>query len=166
MKPKFKEIAEQGKTLMLKVAIFLIGFTVVGLCAFWLPWIGNVLHEMYPEFGYVKYPLLIGIYITTIPFFVALYSGLKLLSNIDRNEAFSESSVESLKYITICASTITLLYVFGIIILITVNAGNPGILLLGAVITFASIVIAVFAAVLQRLFKSAMALKTENDLTV
>jgi Protein of unknown function (DUF2975) len=157
---------EQIKTLLLKIAICFIGITVLALCIYWLPWQANVLAEMYPEFVYLKYPLLIGIYMTDIPFFYASYQGLKLLSFIDKNNAFSGLSVKSLRYIKYCAFTISALYVVGIIILISQDAGNPGILLLGLVITFASIVIAVFAAVLQKLIKNAIDIKEENDLTV
>ena len=42
----------------------------------------------------------------------------------------------------------------------------PGIILIGMVIIFASMVIAVFAAVLQRLLQEAIDIKSENDLTV
>ncbi len=140
-----------------------MGVTVLSLCIYWLPWQANVLAEMYPEFIHLKYPLLIGIYMTTIPFFLALYQGLKILSHFDKNKAFSGVSVKSLKYIKYCSITIAALYVVGFNLLISQNAGNPGILLLGLVITFASIVIAVFAAVLQKLLKRTIALKLEND---
>ena len=42
----------------------------------------------------------------------------------------------------------------------------PGIILIGLVLIFASMVIAVFAAVLQRLLQEAIDIKSENDLTV
>ncbi|MGO4375941.1 DUF2975 domain-containing protein, partial [Paenibacillus sp. MCAF20] len=42
----------------------------------------------------------------------------------------------------------------------------PGIILVGMVLIFASLVIAVFAAVLQKLLKEAIDIKSENDLTV
>lgn len=42
----------------------------------------------------------------------------------------------------------------------------PGIIVIGLIIIFASMVIAVFAAVLQKLLKEAIAIKSENDLTV
>ncbi|MED4598856.1 DUF2975 domain-containing protein, partial [Bacillus subtilis] len=41
-----------------------------------------------------------------------------------------------------------------------------GIIVIGLVIIFASMVIAVFAAVLQKLLKEAIDIKSENDLTV
>lgn len=43
---------------------------------------------------------------------------------------------------------------------------GPGIIVIGMVLIFASMVIAVFAAVLQKLLKVAIDIKSENDLTV
>lgn len=42
----------------------------------------------------------------------------------------------------------------------------PGIIVIGLIIIFASMVIAVFVAVLQKLLKEAIDIKSENDLTV
>jgi hypothetical protein len=42
----------------------------------------------------------------------------------------------------------------------------PGLILVGMVPIFTSLVIAVFAAVLQRLLQEAIDIKSENDLTV
>jgi hypothetical protein len=42
----------------------------------------------------------------------------------------------------------------------------PSIMPIGLIIIFASMVIAVFAAVLQKLLKEAIDIKSENDLTV
>lgn len=42
----------------------------------------------------------------------------------------------------------------------------PALIFVGMVIPFASLVIAVFAAVLQRLLQEAINIKSENDLTV
>ena len=118
-----------------------MGITVLALCTYWLPWQANVLAEMYPEFVHLKYLLLIGIFLTTIPYFFALYQAFKLLSYIDRNKAFSNSSVRSLLSIKYSALTISILYIIGFIMLLSQSAGNPGILLLGLVITFASVVL-------------------------
>jgi len=157
---------ERGTTLFLKVAIFLIGITVLAMCVFLLPWLANDTAEMYPEFAYLQYPILIGLYITAIPFFIALYQALKLLNYIGNNNAFSELSVKALKHIKYCSVTISILYVIGIIFLISQNASHPGIVLIGLTIFFTSVVIAVFTAVLQKLLKNALEIKSENDLTV
>jgi hypothetical protein len=48
----------------------------------------------------------------------------------------------------------------------SVKSGAPGGIVIGLVIIFASIVIAVFAAVLQKLLRNAIDIKSENDLTI
>lgn len=156
----------RGTTRFLKITVFLIGITILTLCIFLLPRLANYAAEMYPEFAYLQYPILIGLYLTAIPFFIALYQALKLLNNIDNNNAFSELSVKALKYIKYCAVTISILYVIGIIFLVSQNASQPGITVLGFTIIFTSAVIAVFTAVLQKLLKNALNIKSENDLTV
>ena len=157
---------ERGTTLFLKVAVYLIGITVLTLCIFWLPWLANDTVEMFPEFSYLQYPILIGLYVTAIPFFIALYRTLKLLNYIDSSNAFSELSVRDLKCIKYCANTISILYVIGIIFLISQKVLHPGIAIIGLTIIFTSVIIAVFTAVLQKLLKNALDIKSENDLTV
>ena len=156
----------KGETLFLKVVVILIGIPILGLCIFGLPSIANEAAEHYP--AYLLYPVLIGMYAAAVPFFFALYQTLKLLSYIDKNKAFSELSVNALKYIKYCAITISILYAGLIPLLVPIADADdaPGVVALGLVITFASIVIAIFAAVLQKLLKNAIDIKSENDLTV
>ncbi|WP_170008486.1 DUF2975 domain-containing protein [Bacillus fonticola] len=159
---------KQGTTLFLKVAVILIGIPVLALCIFVVPEIANFAAELYPGHAYMKYLVLIDLYAAAIPFYFALYQAFKLLSYIDRNKAFSELSVKSLKNIKNCAITISSLFVLGMPLyyLMAEVDDAPGIILIGLVIIFASMVIAVFAAVLQRLLKEAIDIKSENDLTV
>ncbi|KRF13663.1 DUF2975 domain-containing protein [Paenibacillus sp. Soil787] len=156
------------ETLFLKVVVFLIGIPILALCIFWLPWIGNEAAEHYPELAYWKYPVLIGLYVTAIAYFAALYQTLRLLSYIDKNKAFSELSVKALKTIKYCAITISVLYAAGMPLIVHMAQEDdaPGLGVLGLVLTCAPIVIAVFAAVLQKLLKNAIDIKSENDLTV
>lgn len=60
------------------------------------------------------------------------------------------------------------LYVIGmpLFYLIAEKDDAPGIILIGLVMIFACMVIAVFAAVLQRLLQEAIDIKSEYDLTV
>jgi hypothetical protein len=152
------------ETLFLKVVVFLIGIAILALCLFGLPWIVKDAAEAY----WMIKPVLIGMYGAAIPFFVALYQALKLLSYIDKNIAFSELSVKALKNIKYCALAISILYaaIMPFLYLVAEKDDAPGLILLGMVITFAPIVIAVFAAVLEKLLKKAIDIKTENDLTI
>lgn len=160
---------KRGSTLFLKTAVFLMGIPVLALCIFLVPEIAKEAAEYYPEWTYLQYPVLIAVYVTAILFFIVLYQALRLLSYIDKSKAFSELSVRALKYIKYCAITISILSVVAIMPFIYVVAEDddaPGLIILGMVIALAPTVIAVFAAVLQKLLKEAIGIKSENDLTV
>nr|WP_245247347.1 MULTISPECIES: DUF2975 domain-containing protein [unclassified Paenibacillus] len=140
----------------------------MALCIFLVPEIGKYTAELYPDMAYLKYLAFIDLYATVIPFYFALYQAFKLLSYIDKNTAFSELSVRALRNIKYCAVTIGTLYVLGMPLFYLLAEGDdaPGIIVIGLIMIFASMVIAVFAAVLQKLLKEAIDIKTENDLTV
>ncbi|WP_336992374.1 DUF2975 domain-containing protein [Bacillus toyonensis] len=159
---------KQGSTLFLKTAVILMGIPVLAMYIFLVPKIGNFAAELYPDIAYIKYLVFINLYATAIPYYFALYQTFKLLNYIDKNNAFSKLSVKALKNIKNSALTISVLYVLGmpLFYLVAERDDTPGIIIIGMIMIFASLVIAVFAAVLQRLLKDAINIKSENDLTV
>lgn len=157
---------EKGSTFFLKLALCLIGITILALSIFWLPSLANYTANEFPEVAFLRNPVLIGIYVTVIPFFIALYKSFRILHYIDHNGAFSSLSVKALKTIKQCALVISMIYVIGCLFLFIQNALHPGIALIGLIIIFASITIAVFSAVLQKLLHDAIEIKSENELTV
>jgi hypothetical protein len=148
------------------MAVFLIGIPVFALCIFGLSRLAN--NPANPDYVHILYPIVIGMYLSVIPFFVALYQAFKLLSYIDKNQAFSELSIKSLKNIKFCAIIISGLYVviMPFVYLLAELDDAPGLIIIGMVPVFAAMVIAVFAAVLQRLLQEAINIKSENDLIV
>lgn len=159
---------KQGSTLFLKLAVILMGFPVLALCIFLLPMVAEDASGSSLKMAYVLYGILIMMYISAIPFYGALYQAFKLLSYIDRNKAFSELSVKSLKNIKNCATAISILYVLAMPLFYIVGEvdDTPEVILIGMIFIFAPTVIAVFATVLQRLLQEAINIKSENDLTV
>jgi hypothetical protein len=157
---------KRGTTLFLKLAVILIGIPVLALGIFGFYWLPN--NPVNPDYAHILYPILIGMYVSVIPFFVALYQAFKLLSYIDKSKAFSKISVKALKNIKYCAITISGIYVVGLpfFYIFAELDDAPGVILIGMLFIFASMVIAVFAAVLQRLLQEAINIKSENDLTV
>ena len=162
---------KKGSTLLLKLTVIVMGIPVLLIAVLILPKIvleamGYIGEGM--QLPWIVLSLMAIMYISAIPFYMALYQALKLLGYIDRNEAFSELSVGSLKKIRNCAFTISGLYAVALpfIFMIAEWDDAPGLALIGLVIVGASLVIAVFAAVLQRLLKQAIDIKQENDLTV
>jgi hypothetical protein len=162
---------KKSSTLFLKVAVIFIGIPVLAMCLFLLPQIANEANEALKkgsDLAFVVYGILMLMYVSAVPFYFALYQSFTLLSYIDKNQAFSELSVRALKKIKNCALTISGLYVIALpFVYILAEADDaPGLILIGMVIIFAPMVIAVFAAVLQRLLQEAIDIKSENDLIV
>lgn len=156
---------KRGTIIFLKVTIFVIGAIILALCLY-LPVLAKDAAKMNPEFAYLQFPVLIGMYIAAIPFFFALLQALKILRSIETENAFSESAVISLKKIKYCAISISIIYVMETIALIFLDALHPGIAIIGFAIIFASLVISVFSTLLHELLRSALEIKSENDLTV
>lgn len=157
---------ERGTTFFLKITVYLIGLIVLILSVGFLPWMASDTASTYPEYAHLQYPVLIGLYLTAIPFFFSLYQALKLLHHIDHQKAFSLRSVKVLNHIKSCAVIIASLYVIGSVFLFAQNALHPGIALVGLAIIGTTIVLAVFTAVLQMLLEEALEIKSENELTV
>ena len=157
---------KQGSTLFLKLTLFLMGIPVLALGIYGL--IKIIQNPVNPDYLYILYPALIGMYASAIPYFAALYQSFKLLIYIDKSQAFSDVSVKALKNIKICAIIFSGLYVaiMPFVFLAADKDDAPGLIIIGMVPIFASMVIAVFAAVLQKLLKVAINIKSENDLTV
>jgi hypothetical protein len=162
---------KRGSTIFLKLAVILMGIPVLVMCLFLLPQIAgeaNVAIEKGSDLAYVVYGLLMVMYISVIPFYFALYQSFNLLSYIDKSQAFSNLSVSALKKIKTCAIIISGLYVLALpfVFIMAEVDDAPGLVIVGMIPIFASLVISVFAAVLQRLLKEAIDIKEENDLIV
>ncbi len=156
---------KQVTTLFLKLAVIFIGIPVLALCIFLVPHMANFAAKLYPNIALMKYLVFIVMYGAAVPFYFALYQAFNLLRYIDENTAFSELSVKALKNIKCCAITISGLYVLGLpLIRFIAKEVDPPIGSMGFIIIFTSMVIAVFAAVLQRLLQEANNIKSENDL--
>lgn len=157
---------KRGSTIFLKAAVLLIGIPILALGVFGLYWFMN--HPANPEYAYMLYPALLIAYGSVIPFFMALVQAFRLLGYIDANQAFSEISVTALKKIKQCAVVISILYVLMMpfVYLVAEKDDAPGLILIGMIPIFASLVIAVFAAVLQRLLQEATDIKSENDFVI
>jgi hypothetical protein len=114
-------------------------------------------------------PFIMGGYLASIPFFVALYQGIKLLNYIGQNNVFSLNSVKALRTIKYCAILLSALIVMAALYILRTHDKNDdpaGFIGMCIITTFISIVVAVAAAVFERVLQNAVDLKSENDLTV
>ncbi|MEC3966990.1 DUF2975 domain-containing protein [Flagellimonas halotolerans] len=162
MKNIKSQITDRGSTLLLKfVVIFL---AIAAICLFGFLLYVSITSDSVGIFR----PILLGICATEIPFLYALYQAHRLLLFIDRNEAFSNASIKALNKIKSSAFTISLMFTGGMPYIYYVGEVDdaPGVILMGLILVAVPFIAAVFAAVLLKLFRNGLNIKSENDLTV
>ena len=159
---------KHASTLFLKIVLILMGTAVLALCVFLMPQIWQMVLREMPEFTQVTYPALIGFSASALPFFFALYQAFTLLHSIDKNTAFSEQSIHALKNIKYCAIAMSMCYAICLPLLFTIAELDdaPGLGAMGLATVCAPLVVATFAAVLQKLIRNAFDMKSEIDLTI
>lgn len=159
---------KRGSTIFLQIVILILG---AGVLAFllWTPQIeGRNVNATLFEI-YFKDPFLAYIYLASVPFFVGLYQGFRILGYAGRNEIFSESSVRALRTIKYCALT-TAIFILGaeayLFIFIRGTDDIAGGVMMGVFVILVCAVIGTAAAVFERILQNAVDIKSENDLTV
>ena len=159
-------LMKRSSTAFLQMVIVLIGIGAVALLL-WEPQIEGVNAHATPFEIYFKDPFLAYVYIGSIPFFVALYQGFRVLGYAGQNKVFSPAAVKALRTIKYCAIAI-IGFVAGaeIFIMLHESDDRAGGVFMGVLITFCSIVIATAAATFERILQNAVEIKSENDLTV
>ncbi|HWC57736.1 MAG TPA: DUF2975 domain-containing protein [Candidatus Paceibacterota bacterium] len=160
---------KRSSTLFLRCVIIFIAVAVLSLCIFGIPWIVGAVLDYVSVFTYVRFGfVLAGVYLTAIFFFIALFHAFKLLTYIDKNVAFSEDSIRALRKIKTSAIGMSILYLCGmpIVYFLAQKEDAPGLMVIGLAFACAPFVVAVFTAVLQKLVRSAIDIKSENDFTV
>ena len=157
---------KRSSTLFLK---FVICFIAIGALAgmLWFPQTEGRAANLDLISIYTD-PFIIYGYIASVPFFVGLYQAFKLLNYIDRNKAFSQGSVNTLKNMKFASlSLIGFIALAEFYIRFFAHGDDPaGPTALGILASFAVAVIATAAAVFQKLLQNAVDIKSENDLTV
>ena len=158
---------KKTSTIFLQLVIVLIG---IGALAFllWEPHIeGRNAHATVFQI-YFNDPFLAYVYIASIPFFVALYQGFKVLGYVRQTKTFSQATVKALRAIKYCA-TVIIGFVAVSVVFIPMSSDNddrPAGVVMRILVTFMSIVIATAAVMFEQILKDAADRKSGNDLTV
>ncbi len=114
-------------------------------------------------------PFILYGYAVSIVFFVALFKAFRLLGFIGKNELYTQNALKALKTIKFCGIILSVSIVMaGIFIAVFHHEDDDpaGFLGLCIIATFISIVMATAIAVLERILKNAIEMKSENDLTI
>src|SRR5437868_10178779 len=98
-------LLKRSSTAFLQSVIVLIGIGALALML-WEPHIeGRNAHATFFEI-YFKDPFLAYAYISSIPFFVALYQAFKVLGYVGQDKIFSQEAVKGVRTIKYCALAI------------------------------------------------------------
>jgi hypothetical protein len=148
----------KGTTLLLRGALIFMSLPILAICIFWLP----------SSVGFFPIPMIAGAYLTALAYFYALFQAWRLLGLIDGNMAFSKEAVNGLGRIKLAAISIAGIYTVMLPFLYPIADMDdaPGLVGFPIIIVAVSIVIATFAAVLQKLLDQAIRIKEDNDLTI
>ncbi len=152
--------------VLFQLGILFVLLIVLLISGFILPNVARDFSVEAPEWAYLRYPLLISIYITLIPFVIAVYEGFVLSRLVQINDVFSLHALKRLSLIKNCAFIVSLLYLLGTTVLSQLVDLSPGIAMLGIIIMLASLMIGLIAGILEELLRKALEIKIENDLTV
>ena len=152
--------------VLFQLGILFITLIILLIAGFILPVVARDFAMDTPEWAYLQYPLLIAIYVTLIPFLVAIFQAFKLSRLIQVNQIFSIEAVGNLKIIKVSGFIIAFLYLSGTFVISNLVELSPGIAMLGVIILLSSSMIALIAGILEELLKKALEIKEENDLTV
>lgn len=113
------------------------------------------LKRLYPSF-------ITFIWITGIPFFIALVLGWQICSDIGSDQSFTVKNANRLKFISVLSMIEGVLYVGALLYLFVVGNYHSNVLM----ILFFSVVISIFTSMLSHLIKKASDIKQDNDLTI
>jgi hypothetical protein len=154
-------------TIILRLAIFVAGAIVLAICGV-AAWQAIKVNPS-SDYFILSYVLLAGTCLAAVPCYIALYQSYKLLGYIDAGSVFSDLSVKALNIIMRSAFIEFLICTLGGLPFFYVVADKedaPGLVVVGMAIAGVAFVIFVFASVLNRLLQDAIAMKSENDLTI
>lgn len=152
--------------VLFQIGILFITLIILLIALFILPGVANDFALETPSWAYLQYPLLLSIYVTLIPFLMAIFQAFKLSRLIQVNQIFSEEAVRRLQAIKYDGFIIAFLYLVGTFTLSNLVELAPEIALVGIIILLASSMIGLITGILEELLRKALEIKEENDLTI
>lgn len=160
---------KRTSTVFLQVVVVLVGMGALAILILEPQHEGRNAHATLAQV-YFHDPFLTYAYVASIAFFVALYQAFKLLGYVGRSEVFTEQSVRALRTIKRCALCLAACLMGAEAFFFFIQRGKEddiaGGVMMGLMLIFLCAVVGTAAAVFERTLRSAVDLKSENDLTV
>jgi len=137
-------------SIILRIIIILSAGVDVIVSVFALPTFGTAIAKNFPEYSFMQYPIIIGLYAAAICFFYALFQFWFLLNGIDRDGMLLAKRLKAIRFSAIVFSVLYALCAMPIIFLAADADDAPGLILFGMYLDLFPIGAAAVAAVLER----------------
>ncbi len=152
-------------TIFLQVVIVALGIGALALML-WEPHLeGRNAHATLFEI-YFNDPFLAYVYIASIAFFVAIYQAFKILGYVRQNKTFSQATARALRIIKYCAMSL-IAFIVGaegyFFIAQRSEDDIAGGVAIGLFLIFVSVVVAIAAAVIERILQDAVGITEQID---
>jgi len=158
-------LVRRGSTAFLQGVIVLVGLGAMTFLL-WEPHVEGVNKHATLAQKYLN-AFVVYVYVASIPFFVGLYQGIKVLGYAGRNRVISQEGVNALRTIKYCALAVIAFVAVSVLFMIGGDREDrPGGTFMRILVGFPSVVVAAAAAMFERVLQNAVDLKSENDLTV
>ncbi len=121
-----------------------------------------------PEVWSFAIPILTGFFVTSIPYFIALFQGNKILTYMQSGRAFSRNTLAALKIIRNMAFLVSGVYALLMPFFYRFAQADdaPGVIVMGAFPLFGALIIAIFSWVLYQVLEEGVVLAEEAALIV
>src|SRR3954468_24326150 len=157
----------RGSVLFLRAVVVLMAVGAAALML-WEPHVEGVNAQATNFEIYFTDPFLAYAYVASIPLFVGLYQGFRVLGYVGQDAVLSPAVVRRLRTIKLCA-IVMIGFVAGAELLIMLNNhgdDHAGGVFIGILSAFAATVVATTMFILERSLQNAVDIKSENDLTI
>lgn len=144
--------------LVLKIVLFLMAVPVLIICFMWIPWTDNIARNIGSSLAFLQYLSFIFILISSVLYFFTLYQSFILLNLIDQKIYYSEAGVNAYKRIKYSSLILSAQFAVALPFLFYIAQVDdaPGLAAIGLIITLASVVVSLFASILEKLVKYAI----------
>ncbi|MGE6540422.1 DUF2975 domain-containing protein [Bacillus luti] len=153
-------------SIWLKLIIIFCGCMGMLFCIYIGPATGKAVLLESEQLKGLYNPFISFIWSTGVPYFIALFLGWKICSDIAVDEAFTSQNAKRLKTISILSMMEGILYIGALLYIFIVGNYHTSILVIVLLILFFSVVISIFTSLLSHLVRKASDIKEDNDLTI
>lgn len=152
-------------TKALRALLVALGLVVVlGLVVLYQ--LGEETVRQFPEVTQWQVPVFLGIALGTVPVFAGMAVTWRLLTVIDRGDAFSAEAIGRLGTLRRLIAATALWFTLGLVGMLALGLGHPSVVLVWFVAEAVGLFLYTLVALLERLFASGVEYRTDSELAV